>query len=406
MICGARLRSPAMRTLDGIGDVAGKVVLVRADLNVPLDEDGGVADDTRIAALVPTLAALREAEAYTVVLAHLGRPGGARDPAMTLGYVAQRLSVLLGSIAAFAADTTGPLANGALMNLAKGEALVLENVRFEPGETTCDPALAERLAARADLFVDDAFGCAHRAHASNVGIGRILPPAAGLLMEREVRALDALRDEIADGGAVVAVGGIKTADKLDALEALADTADAILIGGALAATFIATQGGAVGRSICEGAEGRVRALRVLDRAERSGCEILLPTDVVATDGLTVDAQIRVEPADAVPDDCIALDIGPETAARYAERLRSASYAIWDGPMGAYEMEPFAAGTAAVAEALARAEGTSVVGGGDAVAAAHRFGHAGAFGYVSTGGTAMLELLGGRELPAVVALDDA
>lgn len=393
-----------MRRLADIEELAGRVVLVRADLNVPLDEDGSIMDDTRIAAVLPTIAALRDAEAYVVVLGHLGRPGGRHDPALTLGGVAIRMRERLQAMVAFAADTTGPLANGALMNLAKGEILLLENTRFEPGEADCEPSLAERLAQHADAFVDDAFGCAHRAHASNVGVGRIVEPHAGLLMEREVVSLHALRDEVAAGGAVVAVGGIKTADKLAALEGLASRADALLIGGALASTFIATRGGAVGRSICEGPEGRARTLRILDAAERSGCEIVLPSDVVATDGLTVDSHIRVESAEALPDDCIALDIGPETAARYAERLRGARVAVWDGPMGAYEMEPFAAGTAAIAGALAEGTGTTVVGGGDAVAAAHRCGHAGAYSYVSTGGVAMLDMLAGRTLPAVAALD--
>ena len=393
-----------MRRLDDIGELDGRVVVVRADLNVPLDEDGGIVDDTRIAAVIPTLERLRDGDAYVVVLSHLGRPAGVHTPAMTLGLVAGRLRERLGSIVAFAADTVGPLANGAKMNLVKGDVVLLENTRFLPGESACDAALAEDLTRHAHAFVDDAFGCAHRAHASNVGLGRVLPPHAGLLMEREIVSLGAIAGELGSGSIAV-VGGIKTADKLDALEALAARVDAILLGGAVATTFAAVDGGAVGRSICEGPEGRARALRVLDVAERHGCEIVLPSDVVATDGLTVDSRIRVEAGGALPEDCIALDIGPETAARYAERVRAARLAVWDGPMGAYEMEPFAAGTSAIAGALAEMPGTSVVGGGDALAAAHLNGHAGAYDYVSTGGTAMLEMLGGRRLPAVDAVLD-
>lgn len=392
-----------MRRLVDVEDLEGRLVVVRADLNVPLDDEGEIVDDTKIAAVAPTLGHLRDAKAHVVVLGHHGRPGGRHVPAHSLGVVAARLREHVRAMVAFAGDTTGPLARGALHNLAKGDIVVLENTRFEPGETACDPALAERLAAGAALFVDEAFGCAHRSHASNVGIGRIVPAHAGMLMEREITSLAVLRDDLAGGGAVAVVGGIKTVDKLSALEDLVGAVDAVLVGGALATTFIASRGDAVGRSICEGSDVQMHAQRVLEAAARSGCEILLPSDVVVTDGLTVDARIRPASADAIPDDCIALDIGPETAARYAARVREARIAVWDGPMGAFEMEPFAAGTATVAAALAEMEGIAVVGGGDAVAAARVNGHGGAYAYVSTGGAAMLEVLAGRTPPAVAAV---
>ncbi len=399
---GRVVSGPAgLRGLADLGDLEGLPVIVRADLNVPIDEDGQVIDDGRIVAAATTIRALMEGGAFTIVLAHLGRPGGRRQPAASLLPVAERLSGAVGSLVAHAADTIGPLTRASILNLRPGDAVLLENVRFEPGEDTDDDALAERLAAPARAFVFDAFGSAHRRQASTTGVARHLPSVAGLVVAHEVAALGELRSRAAAGGVVVA-GGAKAADKLPALARLAETAEAILLGGALAHVFLAHRGGALGASIVD-RDALPAAARVVEAATASGCEIVLPTDVVSTDGLTTDARIAVEAADAIGDGRIALDIGPETAARYAERIRGAAHVIWDGPPGAFEMEPFRAGTDALIAAAADCAGSVVVGGGDTTSALRASGRADAVTYVSTGGAAMLDLLAGLELPALEGL---
>lgn len=392
----------ALRGLGELGELENLPVVVRVDLNVPIDEDGRIIDDARIVAAATTIGALMEGGAFTIVLAHLGRPGGRRVvPAGSLLPVADRLSSAVGSLVAHAADTVGPLARAAVLNLRPGDAVLLENVRFEPGEADDDDALAAQLAGPGRAFVFDAFGAAHRRQASTTGIARHLPSVAGLVVAQEVAALEELRASGVTGGVVVA-GGAKAADKLPALERLAGTAEAILVGGVLANVFLAAQGGALGASIVDrGAIDAARAVTVASAA--SGCELVLPTDLVSTDGLTTDARIAVEAADAIGDGRIALDIGPETAARYAERIRGAAHVIWDGPPGAFEMEPFRAGTDALIAAVADCPGTVVVGGGDTASVLRGAGRADAVTYVSTGGASMLDLLAGRELPALEEL---
>lgn len=391
-----------LRGLADMGDLDGVPVVVRAELNVPIDEDGSVIDDNRIMAAATTIRALMEAGAFTIVVAHLGRPGGRRQlPAGSLLPVAERLSAAVGSLVAHAADTVGPLARAAVLNLRPGDAVLLENVRFEPGEDLDDDTLAAHLAAPGRAFVFDAFGSAHRRQASTTGIARHLPAVAGLVVAHEAAALEGLRARGAAGGVIVA-GGAKAAEKLPALERLARDAEAILLGGALAHAFIAARGGELGGSIVD-RDAIAAAAAVEEAARDSGCELLLPSDAITTDGLTLDARIDVEAADRVGHGRIALDIGPETAARYATRIRAAERVVWDGPLGAFEMAPFRAGTDAVIEAAADCEGCVVVGGGDTVSALRGAGRADAVTYVSTGGAAMLDLLAGRELPALEGL---
>jgi len=370
--------------------VEGARVLVRADLNVPLD-GARIADDSRIRAALPTIRYLRERSADVVVCSHLGRPKGAPDPALSLRPVAARLSGLLGEPVAFG-DEEGPLR-------------LLENLRFDPRETKNDPELAAELAALADLYVNDAFGAAHRAHASTEAVAHLLPSAAGLLLEAELTAFQRLLDA-PEHPFVVVIGGVKVADKIGVIDRFTHLADAILIGGAMAFTFFAAQGKAVGASRHEDAEGQETARRALADAAERGCELVLPADVVCADRFAADAAVRTVTADAIPDGWMGLDIGPETVADYAERLRGARTIFWNGPMGVFELEPFARGTLAVAEAVADSGAVSVVGGGDSVAAVNVAGVADRITHVSTGGGAALELVEGKTLPGVAALEGA
>ena len=378
-------------------------MLVRVDLNVPVD-GGVVGDDTRIRAALPTIRTLTDGGARVVLCSHLGRPKGERNPAYTLAPVAARLAELLGAPVAFADDCVGPDAAAAANALGDGEVLLLENLRYHAAEEANDPAFAAQLAELADLYVNDAFGAAHRAHASTEGVARLLPAYAGLLMEREVAVLTSLLEAPAHPFVAI-VGGVKVADKIAVLERLVEVADAVLIGGAMAFTFVVAEGGAVGASLHEDADGQAIALRAKAKAAETGCDLLLPVDVIAADAFSADAATQVTPADAVPDGWMGLDVGPATVALYAERIRAAATVLWNGPMGAFEMAPFAEGTRAVAEAVAACGGTTVVGGGDSVAAITQFGFADQVTHVSTGGGASLELLEGRELPGVAAIPE-
>jgi phosphoglycerate kinase len=368
--------------------VEGRRVLVRADLNVPLD-DGRITDDTRIRASLRTIRYLREHGADVIVCSHLGRPKGEVRPELSLRPVAGRLSELLGEPVAFDGE--------------QGAVRLLENLRFDPREEANDPALAAELASLADVFVSDAFGTVHRAHASTAGVARRLPSAAGLLLAAELEAFARILERPEHPFAVV-LGGAKVGDKIGVIERFTGLADAVLIGGAMAFTFLAARGIGVGASKHEDAAGQDVARQAMAEAGERGCELVLPADVVIAERVEADAPTRVVAADAIPDGWMGLDIGPETSAAYARRLSEACTIFWNGPMGVFELEPFAAGTLAIAHAAAEADAVSVVGGGDSVAAVNRAGVADAITHVSTGGGAALELVEGRPLPGVEALD--
>jgi phosphoglycerate kinase len=381
----------------------GQTVLMRVDLNVPL-ADGRVGDDTRIRAALPAIEMLRERGARVVLCSHLGRPKG-RDPATSLAPVSDRLRELLGGARVYQApEVIGPEVRRGVARLEQGELLVLENTRWEPGETKNDPALAADLADLADLYVDDAFAAAHRAHASTVGVTEHLPSAAGPLLEREVRTLTEVVEEPARP-LVVVLGGAKVSDKIGLIERFLDMADTLLVGGAMCFSFFRAQGTDTGDSLLE-ERGVDLARRVLLKAEGSGCRLLLPTDLVIADAFDASADRRVIDDVAVERGWMGLDIGPRTSEAYADELARAGTVFWNGPMGAFELEPFAAGTRAVGEAVAAAPGVTVVGGGDSAAALVQFGLADRVTHLSTGGGAALELLEGKPLPGVEALDDA
>lgn len=384
-------------------DVAGKRVLVRVDFNVPLD-GGAVADDTRIRAALPTIELLREHGAILILVSHLGRPKGKVDPALSMRPVGERLAELLGCVVHQAPAVVGPDVETMAAGLSPADVLLLENVRFEAGETENDPALAAALAALADVFVNDAFGAAHRAHASTEGVAHCLPGYAGLLLEREVTELSRVV-ESPQRPLVVVLGGAKVSDKIGVIDRFLGVADRILIGGAMCFSFYRAQGIATGDSLVE-EEGVKLAEEALREAAGSECELMLPVDLVLGERFDASTERRESDGTEVPDGWMGLDIGKRTAAAYAEAVAAAGTVLWNGPMGAFELEPFAAGTRAVAEAVAAARGTTVVGGGDSVAALRQFGLAEKVDWLSTGGGASLELLEGRKLPGVEALRNA
>lgn len=384
-------------------EVAGRRVLVRVDFNVPL-EGGKVADDTRIRAALPTIELLRERGAALVLVSHLGRPKGKVVPELSMRSVGERLAELLGDSVHRADAVVGGDVETMVGALGPGEVLLLENVRFEPGETENDPALAGALSELADLYVNDAFGAAHRAHASTAGVAGLLPGYAGLLLEREVTELTAVV-ESPRRPLVVVLGGAKVTDKVGVIDRFLEIADEILIGGAMCFSFFRAQGIATGDSLVE-EEGAKLAQEALERAESSECELRLPVDLVLGERFAADAEPRESDGVEVPDGWMGLDIGPRSASAYADAIAGAGTVLWNGPMGAFELEPFAAGTRTVAEAVAAAPGTTVVGGGDSVAALQQFGLADRVDWLSTGGGASLELLEGKELPGVEALLDA
>jgi len=384
-------------------EVAGKRVLVRVDFNVPLDE-GRVADDTRIRAALPTIELLRERGAALVLVSHLGRPKGKVVSELSMRPVAKHLAELLGAPVREAPAVVGAELEAMAAELRSGDVLLLENVRFEPGETENDPALAEQLAELADLYVNDAFGTAHRAHASTAGVAERLPGYAGLLLEREVTELSRVVESPARP-LVVALGGAKVTDKVGVIDRFLDVADEILIGGAMCFSFFRAQGIATGNSLVE-EEGVKLAGEALERADSAECDLNLPIDLALGREFDPGTERRESDSIEVPDGWMGLDIGPLTAGTYAEAIAEAGTVLWNGPMGAFELEPFAAGTRTVAEAVAAAPGTTVVGGGDSVAALQQFGLADEVDWLSTGGGASLELLEGKKLPGVEALRDA
>jgi phosphoglycerate kinase len=384
-------------------EVKGRRVLVRVDFNVPL-KDGEVVDDTRIRAALPTLELLRERGAALVLASHLGRPGGKPDPSLSLAPVGKRLSELLGVNVTQAPKVVGAEVEMAAGCLGPGEIVLLENTRFEPGETKNDPMLAGSLAALANVFVNDAFGAAHRAHASTEGVARHLPGYAGLLLEREVTELTKVVEDPARP-LVVVLGGSKVSDKVGVIDRFLEVADQILIGGAMCFSFFKAQGLEIGDSLYDDAS--VEAAReALAKAESSDCELTLPTDLVLGREFSADTERQELDGVEVPAGWMGLDVGPKTGASYAQAVAGAGTVLWNGPMGAFEMEPFAGGTRAVADAVAAAPGKTVVGGGDSVAAMVQFGLGDQVDWLSTGGGASLELLEGKKLPGVEALIDA
>ncbi|HEV7897576.1 MAG TPA: phosphoglycerate kinase [Planosporangium sp.] len=395
-----------MKTLDDLlaEGVRGRRVLVRADLNVPL-ADGQISDDGRIRAVLPTLTALRDAGARIVVCSHLGRPKGAPDPKYSLAPVANRMAELLGSSVAFATDTVGESARTTVNGLGDGELALLENLRFNPGETSKNDeerlAFARELAALAESYVDDAFGAVHRKHASVYDVAKLLPHYAGWLVLRELEVLRRLTGDDIPRPYVVVLGGSKVSDKLAVIQALLPKVDRLLIGGGMCFTFLKAQGHGVGASLLE--ENMVDTCR--DLLARAGEKIVLPVDIVVADRFAADAQTRTVSADSIPDGWLGLDIGPRSVAVFADALHGAKTVFWNGPMGVFELEPFAAGTRGVAEAITKVDGFTVVGGGDSAAAVRKLGiPEDAFSHISTGGGASLEYLEGKKLPGIEVLE--
>ena len=383
-------------------DVDGKRVLVRVDFNVPLDGEE-VTDDTRIRAALPTINYLTEHGAKVILCSHLGRPKGQVVPELSLAPAAKRLAELTGKPVEMASDVAGEDSKAKAGALEPGQVLLLENTRYEAGETEDDPGLAADLAGLAELYVNDAFGAAHRAHASTAGVAADLPAYAGLLLEKEVENLTSVAAEPARP-LVVVLGGSKVSDKVGVIDRFLEVADQILIGGAMCFPFYKAQGHTIGNSLCQDDDIPL-ALEALEKAAAGNCELVLPTDLSLGREFAADTETEMLEGVDVPDGWMGLDIGPASAAGYGARVASAGTVLWNGPMGAFELDPFAAGTRTVAEAVAAAPGFTVVGGGDSVAALVKFGLTDEVDWVSTGGGASLGLLEGKELPGVTALND-
>jgi phosphoglycerate kinase len=377
--------------------VSGWHVLVRVDFNVPI-KDGKVKDDTRIRAALPTLQYLIDQGAMVILCSHLGRPKGGPDPALSLAPVATHLSKLIGKPVGFASDCVGPVAEEAVAALKPGEVVLLENTRFHPEEEKNDPSFAQRMAVLGKLYVDDAFGSAHRAHASTEGVARYLPAVSGFLMEKEIEYLDKAANA-PEHPYVVILGGAKISDKIGVIRLL--VCDKLLIGGGMANTFLAAKGVAMGDSLVE--PGSIEAAKKI--LTGAGGKIILPEDLIIADKAEAGAEVKEVPVGPIPAGWRALDIGPKTAKRFGDALRGAKLIVWNGPMGMFEIPPFDKGTNALAQAVAASGATSIVGGGDSVAAVNRAGLAEKITHISTGGGASLEFLEGKQLPGVVILQD-
>ena len=384
-------------------EVSGKRVLVRADFNVPLDEQRHITDDTRIRASLPTINYLVQQGARVILASHLGRPKGKVNPKYSLDSVAQRLSEKLGQTVSLVGDCVGTVAAEAVSKLQDGQVLLLENVRFHAEEEKNDPAFARELAKLADLFVNDAFGTAHRAHASTEGVSHYIPAVAGLLMQKEVEFMgNAL--ERPERPFVAIIGGAKVSDKIGVIENLLEKVDALIIGGGMANTFLKAQGFNVGKSLLE--EDKVElAKQLIEKAQTKGVALELPTDVVAAKAFAADAPHRTVSVSEIQEDEMALDIGSASAEKFELHISKARTVIWNGPMGVFEMDAFARGTERVAQAVASCAGITIVGGGDSVAAVEKTGVADRMTHISTGGGASLEFLEGKVLPGVAALQD-
>jgi phosphoglycerate kinase len=390
-----------LRTLQDLGNLDGKRVLVRVDFNVPLHE-GEITDDTRIRAALPTVAELRRRGARLILLSHLGRPKD-REPELSMRPAANRLAELTAADVTLAPGVVGDEVRAFVENLGPGDILMLENVRFEPGETRNDQELAAQLAELADVYVDDAFGAAHRAHASTDGVARLIPDhAAGLLLEKEVSTLMSLLEN-PQRPMVAVLGGAKVSDKIAVIERFREVADTILIGGAMCFPFLSARGHSVGASLCDPDDVDLARSILQDGARGEGATLELPLDLVAAERMAEDAHPRVIAGVDVPDGLMGLDVGPRTVEAYSKWIATAATVFWNGPMGAFELEPFAAGTRAIAQAVARSPAATVVGGGDSAAALQEFGLADEVTHLSTGGGAALELLEGKPLPGVEAL---
>lgn len=399
-----------MRTLSSLGELTNKTVIVRCDLNVPVS-DGLIGDDGRIRASLATIQQLRNLGAKVVLISHLGRPEGASDPRFTLAPVAQRLSELLGVRVTFVSETVGSEATRVISTMDAGDVVLLENLRFNAGETSKDASIrrsfAEQLASMADAYVSDGFGVVHRAQASVTDLAELLPSAAGLLVEKELTILEQLTKH-PERPYTVVLGGSKVSDKLGVIENLLDKVDTILVGGGMLFTFLAAEGHLVGSSLLE-ADQISTVQSYLMKARELGVTLVIPSDVVVASAFAADAEFEVVQADAIEQSrfgssAIGLDIGPETAERFASVIRDSRTVFWNGPMGVFEFAPFAAGTRAVAQALTETKGLSVVGGGDSAAAVRALGFDDdQFGHISTGGGASLEFLEGRALPGLAAI---
>lgn len=383
-------------------EVSGKRVFVRVDFNVPL-EDGKITDDTRIRETLPTIKYLVEQGAKVILASHMGRPKGEVVESLRLTPASQRLSELLGKPVAKADEAVGEAVKAQIEKLQNGDVLVLENVRFYPGEEKNDPELAKQFAELADLFVNDAFGAAHRAHASTEGIAHHLPAVSGLLMEKELSVLGkALSNP--DRPFTAIIGGSKVKDKIDVIDNLLTLADNVIIGGGLAYTFFKAQGHEIGQSLLDKDKLDV-ALGFIEKAKELGKNFYLPEDIVVTDEFSADANTKVVDIDGIPADWEGVDIGPKTRAKYAEVIKNSKLVVWNGPMGVFEIAPFSNGTREVAQACADTEAYTIIGGGDSAAAAEKFGLADKMNHISTGGGASLEFMEGKALPGVVALND-
>ncbi|MDR0841488.1 MAG: phosphoglycerate kinase [Christensenellaceae bacterium] len=385
-------------------DVKGKRVLVRVDYNVPLSEGGEVSDDKRIVASLPTVNYLLEQGAKVILCSHLGRPNGEPNPAFSLQPVAKRLAALLPGVRiGFSSDCIGAEAAQKAAALQGGEILLLENLRYHKEEEKNDPAFAKELASLAELYVSDAFGTVHRAHASTAGVAAYLPAVAGFLIGKELSIMgEALENP--QRPFVAILGGAKVADKIGVIQNLLQKCDSLIIGGGMAYTFIKAQGYGIGSSMLD-AENVGLAKNLMEEAEQRGVKLLLPTDTVVATAFAADAEYKTVPCDAIPEGWLGLDIGEESAKLFAQEIRNAKTVIWNGPMGVFEFPAFAKGTAAVAEACAHCQGTTIVGGGDSASAVKKLGYAQQITHISTGGGASLEFLEGKILPGVAALND-